>query len=79
MSNLTAKGKSAVHHLNSTLAPVEKMQLHLMQAKLALPKNDDDSHSVIADVNEALINLVDLVNRAVEVVSKNNASQSTSE
>lgn len=72
MSEVTAKAKSAIYHLNAAKAGLEKAQVHLIQARTSLPKNDVNSRAEVGGAEQALALYNTAVDEAIAEITLNN-------
>lgn len=72
---VTAKAKSAIFHVNASIAGVDKIRLHLMQARVALRKDDDQSKQQLDFVEQALGEFVLSCANAAQVIEDGNPSK----
>lgn len=72
MPEVTSKAKSAIYHLNTALSGLEKAEVHLIQARTALPKGDADSRAEVGGAEDALKLFKQAVGEAIEAIIKNN-------
>lgn len=75
MSEVTAKAKSAINSLNKALSAVEKTELALMQAKVALPKGDLDSRNEVEKCIKQFKIFKQTVESTINVITEMNPSQ----
>jgi len=72
---VTIKAKSAIHHLEVAKSGLEKAKLHLLQAKVALRKDDTESRIYVDGVMKLLDTWEEAVSEAAEIIGENNPSQ----
>lgn len=72
---VTAKAKSAIFHVNASIAGVDKIRLHLMQARVALRKDDDQSKKSLDSVEYALGEFVQRCADAAQTIEDYNPSK----
>lgn len=65
---MSTKTKSAIHHIQGAIKDVERMKLRLLQAKMSLPKKDDDNRHNIINVESALNVLVTTANSTIAIM-----------
>lgn len=70
--SVTTKAKSAIFHVNASLSGVEKAQLHLMQAKAALRKDDIVSREHLDYTIGVLGDFVASAAKTVQVIESEN-------
>lgn len=76
---VTTKAKSAIYHLKTALSGMEKATVHLIQAKTALPKKDEDNRANIANCSNTLTHFEGVVNATIKEIEKAHPSESEEE
>lgn len=75
MNKITTKAKSAIYHLETALAGLEKAQIHLLQARTALPKGDVIGRGAVMNAGDTLVNFQQATAIAIRVITEANPAQ----
>lgn len=69
---ITKKAQSAIYHLNVAKRDADNVESHIMQAKVALRKDDEASRDAIANVQRMYNLFTEAVTKAAETITTYN-------
>lgn len=72
---VTAKAKSAIHHVTMMMGDPDKMQLRILQAKSNLKKDDHASKTAVDAIGVAYGDFLTAIAKAEQIITEENQSQ----
>lgn len=75
--SITKKAESAQYHVAAIIRDQEKQELHLLQARAQLRKDDNESRLAIEGLQNALEGIKQLVKSANTIIAANNPAKET--